>query len=190
MAMVSKTPSLEEVFPGYEQRRKEGVSEVLQEALMMLVAPGAAGLKMIKKLPFAPAGRLEELNKLAGIKRSIPSSLRRFLVDEESAESLSNLVDMKRIKMNVAPATGVVEEFYRPAVRLKGGKILWHPKARIHADTITLNLEGKKGFAYNSIAGSGGIGPDGSYYESDFVGDAVEELWERGIKDISGSWRP
>ena len=41
------------------------MSEVLQEALMMLVAPGAAGLKLIKKLPFATHGT--DINRVGGI---------------------------------------------------------------------------------------------------------------------------
>jgi hypothetical protein len=97
---------------------------------------------------------------------------------------------MKRLKVNVAPATGNVGEFYRPAVRVGEGKILWHPKAMAHADTITLNLKGKKGFDYSSVKGTGGIGPDGHYYESKHMGDALVDMWYDGIEDISKSWRP
>uniref|UniRef100_A0A6H1ZCS5 Uncharacterized protein n=1 Tax=viral metagenome TaxID=1070528 RepID=A0A6H1ZCS5_9ZZZZ len=190
MGMVGRPPEMEDVFPGYGQKRREGVSEVLQEALMMLVAPGAAGLRMIKKSPFAPVGGLAKAAALENTRRTLPSSLRKFLVDEESAERLSNLGEMKRLKINVAPVTGRVEEFYRPAVRTKEGKILWHPKARMHSEAISLNLGGKKKFDYSSVAGSGGIGPDGSYYESDFLGDALEELWHQGVEDTSKGWRP
>ena len=50
MGMVGETPSLESTFPGYKQRRREGVSEVLQEALMMLVAPSISAARMTGKL--------------------------------------------------------------------------------------------------------------------------------------------
>ena len=190
MAMVGRVPMMEEVVPSYGQARREGVSEALQEALMMLMAPGAAGLKVIKKFPFAPVGGLKKIAAFKNLSESLPSSLRRFLVDEESAERLSNLTGMKRTKTNVAPITANVSEFYRPAVRTKEGKVLWHPRALNHSEAIKLNLKGKKELDYTSIVGGGGIGPDGHYYEQEFGTDALVDLWYEGIKDTSGKWRP
>lgn len=176
---------LKEVLSRANQRREEASQRLLDkkpttEDLMEMLFAGIGGA--IKKLPFAPAGGLAKVGALENVRRTLPSSLRKFLIDEESAERLSNLGEMKRFKMNVAPGTGRVEEFYRPAVRLKEGKILWHPKAMLHADAVTLNLKGKKNFNYDDIVGSGGIGPDGSYYESDYIGDVFEDLWHRGVK--------
>lgn len=48
MAMVGRPPSMEETFPGYGQRRREGVSDALANALMMLVAPQAMASRVPK----------------------------------------------------------------------------------------------------------------------------------------------
>lgn len=180
-------------FPGgkkYEQRKVAAFNEVLQEALLMLLAPGARSLRMIKKLSFAPAGQLLKLQKLEKVRKTLAPSLRRFLTGETSAERLSNLGYMKETGKKVAPAVTNVDEFYRPAVRLRGEKILWHPEAGMHSDTIKLNLKGKKSFDYSSVKGGGAIGPDGKYYEQSFGTDALTELWYEGIEDSSKTWRP
>ena len=59
MAMVGRAPTLEEVVPGYSQARREGVSEVLQEALLSLAAPVA----QVAKVPAISKLFLQALKK-------------------------------------------------------------------------------------------------------------------------------
>lgn len=193
-AMSYSYPDLvKEVLGKVSQRREETSQRLLEgrptnEDLLEIMFAGVGGV--IKKFPFATAGALAKRKGLERVRRGIPSSLRKFLIDEESAERLSNLIRMKRFKLNIAPATALTEEFYRPAVRVGEGKILWHPKAKMHSDAIILNLKGKNSFDYSSVKGSGGIGPDGHYYEQFIESDALLELWYTGVKDTSKSWRP
>lgn len=44
MAMVGRPPKLGEVVPGFKERRKEAVSEVLQEALLSMAAPATQAI--------------------------------------------------------------------------------------------------------------------------------------------------
>ena len=182
-----------EVLSGVSQRRKEASQRLLEgrptdEDLLEMMFAGVGGV--IKKLPFVTVGGLRKLQKLEKVKNSLPISLRKYATDEETAERLFNLGGMKKFMRKVAPETGNVNEFYRPAIRMKGDKILWHPKALIHSEVLTKKFKGIKHFDYSSVKGQGGIGPDGFYYEDSFGGDALVDLWFDGVKDISGSWKP
>jgi len=46
MAMIERDVGIEAAFPGYSRRRREGVSDALADALMMLVAPQALAPKV------------------------------------------------------------------------------------------------------------------------------------------------
>lgn len=122
------------------------------------------------------------------IDKDMPKSLVKFATTEKKAHALNNLSDMTLAVKNVASKN--TEQMYRPAVRLKDGTILHHPKAKIHSDAITMQSSVKKtgSFDYDSVVGSGGIGPDGHYYESDWMGDALIDIAAKGIEDISGAW--
>jgi len=192
-ASYSYLDLFKEVLGGVNQRREEASQRLLEgrptnEDLLEMIFAGAGGV--IKKLPFAPAGQLLKMQKLEKIRGSLPPSLRRFLVDEESAERLVNLGGMKRFPRKVVPATGDVKYYYRPAIRMKNGKILWHPKALIHSDVLNKNFKGMKRFDYSTVKGQGGLGPDGFYYEDKFGGDALTDIWYQGVEDTSRSWRP
>lgn len=182
-----------EIFSQVNQRRGEASQRLLEEEptnedLMELLFSGIGGV--IKKLPFASPGALAKIEKYSKLKASLPSSLRRFLVDDKTAERLSNLAGMVKYESNVAPKTGLVSKFYRPALLTKEGKVLWDSKARIHSDILFAKLKGKKKFDYSSIVSGGGIGPDGHYYDDIWETDALTDLWRSGIKDTSKSWRP
>ena len=129
---------------------------------------GAIDLEVLKEA-FEKGGE-----KLKEILKELPEELRKFAVDVKSYDRLRNLDDMELVEKNIAPPTSDVSKYYRPAVRLDDGTILWHPKARIHVDAVDLNLKKMKGKTYDNVEGTGGIGPDGHYYESEFFGDIPE----------------
>ena len=76
MAMVGQVPGMEDVFPEYKQRRREGVSEVLQEALTMLVSP----VTQVAKTPAFTKMFVQALKQIKSGKK-YPYSTPRQLVE-------------------------------------------------------------------------------------------------------------
>ena len=64
MAMVGRPPEMEDVFPGYGQRRREGIGEVLQQALLMLINPAVGGLTATDLVKRRSRGVLSKLRDL------------------------------------------------------------------------------------------------------------------------------
>lgn len=69
---------------------------------------------------------------------------------------------------------------YRPAVRLRDGNIAWHPLARTQGEALLCWLEDQNvsvaDFDIDDLYGTGGIGPDGYYYEAPRIGNAPVEF--------------
>lgn len=201
MALVSRKVDVESVIPGYKRARKEAVSEVLQEALLAMISPASVGLRMGRKfirrkpkdlLEFLAMReeRAEQEGFWSYIHKELPAELRKYVTSTKAGERLHNLTGMHLARKNVAPQAKNLSEFYRPALRTKEGKVLWHPSALTHSEVILKSLKGRRSFDYSKIVGGGGLGPEGHYYEDVWGTDALWDIWKEGIKDTSGKWRP
>lgn len=124
---------------------------------------------------------------LRDLDKTLAPSLRKYATSMGNIWGLNNISNMELIAKNVAPKSS---QMYRPALRLSNKEVLWHPKARIHSDTILLNLKGKRSFDYSSIMEHGGIGPDGHFYAMKYDSDALYDIFDKGIKDTSGTFKP
>jgi len=82
-----------------------------------------------------------------------------------------NFMEMKVCRLSAGPPS---TDVYRPALLLKSGIVLWHPRAMIHADVISLNFDVST-FDWDSIVGTGGLDQGGTYWQSDYIGDYREE---------------
>lgn len=69
---------------------------------------------------------------------------------------------------------------YRPAVRLASTDIAWHPFARTQGEALLCWLEDNgisvATFNVDDIYGTGGIGPDGHYYEAQLISNALADF--------------
>lgn len=135
--------------------------------------------------PFTQEGIDRQANRIG----RIPEELVPFIDPEDEADSVHQLTYYagKKMGSKVAPPS---DQIYRPAVRLKNGEIAWHPKASIHGQALYMYLDEKNTDhstvdAEDEVYGSGGLAPNGHYYEDSFIGDAIDDYGS--IRDNGGT---
>ncbi len=132
-----------------------------------------SGLKRV----FAETKHEDIKELIQEMEQTLPPSLKKFVQTEDDVFPISNFREMKLAKKGAAPPTE--RAMYRPAVQMKDGTVLWHPKAQIHSDAITMNTEKVRsgGYSFDTVVSTGGVGPDGNYYSSKFPGDVFPETF-------------
>lgn len=125
--------------------------------------------------------------------RRIPSSLKPYVERYNDPDDLISLAQFAGWKRGPKVATEH-RATYRPAVRLKDGRIAWHPRARMHSEALSMWLEQQgiplEAFDIDEYYGDGGLGPDGRYYEQPMIGDGptdFEEQREQGRYSVKAN---
>lgn len=111
-----------------------------------------------------------------------PSSLVKYITDAKTANEVSNFGGMRLVQEGVAKPRGINEGFYTPAIRVSGDNILYDKNAKYHGEVLGNHLKDiidsgdtlPSSLKREYVKGTGGIGPDGSYYESDMIGDVFD----------------
>ncbi len=151
--------------------------------MRMFLEESVDGIKRLLKST-KDSGLRERLQRMD---KALAPGLRKFVRTEDNAWDMSNFEGMRLAKKGAAPPVEKIS--YRPAVQMKDGTVLWHPKAQIHSDAITMNTEKVRsgGYSFDTVAKTGGIGPDGNFYSSEFIGDVARETFEgRMLKELTG----
>ena len=136
----------------------------------------AAAIKRLNKEPYK-----EQAEEVIRALNRIPASLKPYVERYNDPDDLISLAQYEGWKRGpkVAPEHRAP---YRPAVRLKDGRIAWHPRARMHSEALSMWLKQQDipldAFDIDEYYGDGGLGPDGRYYEKAYIGDGVSDFVE------------
>ena len=104
----------------------------------------------------------------------VDESLTKYIMDGATAERISNFAGMSKTSYKVAKPEFNVDKYYKPAVRIDESDII-HGKGGYHGEVLGEGLVKRNinpaDFDLERVHGTGGIGPDGHYYESSYIGD-------------------
>jgi hypothetical protein len=129
--------------------------------------------RMLRELK--TSGAEWEANRLSRVKE-LPKALKKYIVNWDTADVMANFDVLTEATeptvKGVAPKAKTIEQYYRPANRLSDGTVVWDKWARTHREALDANVGKAKG---KRVVSSGGLDPEGNYWEFNFLGDEIPE---------------